>query len=391
MELCVRYVQIFEQNTNLIPQALEDFVRLAHSDHAKVRYRGWYLFSRFVRGVKRCIGEVSQTIIQAISDLLVIKAELRDASEDGEDEDEDSGSGSEIHNDTVFNSQLHLFDAIGCIASAHSVPLQSKLLYIQSAINPLFADLERALPAAKNNDERSVLQVHHDIMALGTIARGFTDWMPGSNQGEKPADEIQADFERAAEAVLVSLEALKSSVVIRTAARFSFSRLIGGMGAATLQQLPRWIDALLTQSSSKEEMNFFLRILEQVIFGFRTEILPILDAVLTPLLQRLFERLAETPSGTDDELQLEDLRKEFLNFVLMILNNDLAAVFVSTGMSNAALLPPLNANRCDSSKPSHLRPSHQLHIHLCPHAHRPLHLQPLFHRPHENGQHLGRP
>lgn len=331
MELCVRYVQIFEQNANLIPQALEDFVSLAHSGHTKVRYRGWYLFSRFVRGVKVRIGEVSQTIIQAIGDLLVIKAELRDASEDGEDEDEESGSGSEIHNDTIFNSQLHLFDAIGCIASAHSVPLQSKLLYIQSAINPLFADLERTLPAAKNNDERSVLQVHHDIMALGTIARGFTDWMPGSKQGERPADGIQADFERAAEAVLVSLEALKSSVIIRTAARFSFSRLIGGMGAATLQQLPRWIDALLTQSSSKEEMNFFLRILEQVIFGFRTEISPILDAVLTPLFQRVFERLTEPPSGTDDEIQLEDLRKEFLNFVLVILNNDLAGVFVSTG------------------------------------------------------------
>lgn len=333
LELCVRYVQIFEENATLIPQALEDFVRLAHSDNNKVRYRGWYLFSRFVRGVKGRIGEVSQTIIQAIGDLLVIKAEIRDPSENGEDEENDTGSDSEIQSDTVFNSQLHLFDAVGCMASSHSVPLQNKVLYVQSVINPLFADLERTLPSAKGNDERSLLQVHHDIMALGTLARGFTDWMPGSKQGERPADEVQAEFRRAAEAVLASLEALNSSVVIRTAARFSFSRLIGGMGAATLQQLPRWIDGLLTQTSSKEEMNFFLRLLEQVIFGFRGETLPILDVVLTPLLQRVFERLAETPSGTDDELQLEDLRKEFLSFILCILNNDLAAAFVSTSKS----------------------------------------------------------
>jgi len=331
LELCVRYVQIFEENTTFIPRALEDFVRLAHSDYTKVRYRCWYLFSRFVRGVKGRIGEISQTLIQAIGDLLVIKAELQPDNDEGDEDELDSNGGSEIQRDTVFNSQLHLFDAIGCMASAHSVPLQSKLLYIQSVINPLFTDLEQTIPAAKEKDERSLLQVHHDIMALGTIVRGFTDWMPGSKQGERPANEVQAEFARAAEAVLVSLEALSFSVVVRTAARFSFSRLVGGMGAATLQQLPRWIEGLLSQNSSKEEMSFFLRLLEQVIFAFRGEILAILDAVLTPLLQRVFERLAGTPDGTDEELQLEDLQKEFLDFVLVIMNNDLAGVFVSSG------------------------------------------------------------
>ena len=329
MELCVRYVQIFEENASFIPQALEDIVRLAHSDHEKVRYRAWYLFSRFVRGVKRRIGEVSQTIIQAISDLLVIKAVLPDVNDEAEDDDESSVSSSGMAADTIFNSQLNLFEAVGCISSAHSVPLENKVLYIQSVINPIFADMEQSIGPAKANDERSILQIHHDMMALGTIARGFTDWMPSSKQGESPPASIQAEFVRAAEAILVSLESLNTSMIIRTAARFSFSRLIGGMGAQALRQLPRWIDGLLTQRCSKEEMSFFLRLLEQVIFAFRSEILPILDVVITPLLQRVFERLAETPTGTDDELHLEELRREFLNFVLAIFNNGLGAVLVS--------------------------------------------------------------
>ena len=261
----------------------------------------------------------------------MIKAALPDANDeaDEDDDDESSVSSGDVATDTVFNSQLNLFEAVGCISSAHSVPLENQVLYIQSVINPLFADMEQSIGPAKTNDDRAIIQIHHDMMALGTVARGFTDWMPGSKQGERPSDSIQAEFVRAAEAILVSLESLNAFMIIRTAARFSFSRLIGGMGTQALQQLPRWIDGLLTQRCSKEEMSFFLRLLEQVIFAFRGEIMPILDAVITPLLQRVFERLAETPAGTDDELHIEDLRREFLNFVLVILNNELGAVLVS--------------------------------------------------------------
>jgi len=57
-----------------------------------------------------------------------------------------------------------------------------------------------------------------------------------------------------------------------------------------------------------------------------------LDVVLTPLLRRVFEKLTETPTGTDDEIQLNELKREYLNFVLVILNHDLGGVFVSTSM-----------------------------------------------------------
>jgi exportin-T len=77
-------------------------------------------------------------------------------------------------------------------------------------------------------------------------------------------------------------------------------------------------------------MSFFLRLLGQTIFAFKADISSILDAILSPLLQRMFERLSEPVTGTDDEMSLTALRREFLTFILTVLNYDLGAVFISS-------------------------------------------------------------
>lgn len=86
----------------------------------------------------------------------------------------------------------------------------------------------------------------------------------------------------------------------------------------------------------------FLRLLDQVVFGFKKEIYNVLDSLLTPLLQRVFAGLAEPITGTDDEVQLAELRREYLTFVQIILNNDLGAVLVSA--SNQAFFESLVAS-----------------------------------------------
>ena len=144
-----------------------------------------------------------------------------------------------------------------------------------------------------------------------------------------PAPEVQAVFGRVAEATLVALESLKTSFIIRTAARFAFSRLIGVLGSQILPQLPRWIDGLLTQSSTNDEVALFLRLLDQVIFAFKGDIYGFLDSLFTGLLRRVFSGLNNEATGTDDEIQLAELKREYLNFLLVILNNDLGSIIVS--------------------------------------------------------------
>ncbi|KAI0005701.1 Xpo1-domain-containing protein [Xylariaceae sp. FL0662B] len=328
MEICVRYCAFFENQPALIGQVLENFVRLVHHDHVRIRTRSWYLFHRFVKHLRAQVGNVAETVIRSIGDLLPIKAEVP-----GDDADDDMSSDETDNSaDAVFTSQLYLFEAIGCISSTAATPVEKQALYARSVMNPLFADMEQHLPRAKAGDAQAILQVHHIVVALGTLAHGFSDWAPGtssSSQRPPPADALSDEFARAAEAILIALGELNTSSEIRTACRSAFSRLLGVLGSAVLPQLPQWIEGLLSRSSSKDEMAMFLRLLDQVVYGFKAEIYDVLNQLLTPLLQRVFGGLSEPINGTDDEIQLAELRREYLTFIGIILNNDLSGVLVS--------------------------------------------------------------
>jgi exportin-T len=325
MENAVRYTKYLETNTQWIPAALDAFVRHAHSDNFRVKTRSWYLLQRFVRLLRGHLGDVSQTLVQALGDLLTINAVVPDGGRDGDD---DSSDGTE-YDDALFASQIYIFEAIGVMASASTLPVETKLLYLHSVINPIFQDMERHINPAKAGNERSVLQIHHDIMALGSLSHGFSGWGATKEPAAQPA-EITEEFVRCTEAILLALQSLNSSIRIRQASRFAFSRLMATTGTRALPQLPRWIEGLLSPSSTKDEISYFLPLLGQLVHTFKTEIATVLDAILSPLVQKVFEHLSEPVSGTVDAIQLSELRREFLSFIMVCLNNDLGGVFVSS-------------------------------------------------------------
>ncbi len=328
MEICTRYYNFFQDQHRYIPQVLENFVRLVHHDHVRIRTRSWYLFLRFVKTLRAQVGNVAKTVIESIGDLLPIKAEVP-----GNDADDDMSSDESDHSaNAMFNSQLYLYEAIGCISSTSATPPADQALYARSVMEPLFSDMSVHLERAKAGDAQAVLQVHHIIMALGTLANGFAEAHAGQQPSKRPHphEAVSNEFSRAAEAILIALNQLNASDDVRAACRSAFSRLLGVLGAAVLPQLPQWIEGLLSRSSSKDEMAMFLRLLEQVVYNFKAEIYNILDLLLTPLLQRVFSGLSEPISGTDDEIQLQELRREYVSFVQVILLNDLGGVLVSS-------------------------------------------------------------
>lgn len=325
MEICARYYKFFEDQQRYIPQVLENFVRLVHHDHVRVRARSWYLFLRFVKTLRAQVGNIAKTVVEAISDLLPIKAELA-----GNDADDDMSSDESDHSaDAVFSSQLFLYEAIGCISSTSATPPAEQALYARSVMEPLFSDMSVHLERAKAGDAQAILQIHHIVMALGTLANGFAETSAQPARRPQPAQAVSDEFSRASEAILIALSQLNGSDEIRAACRSAFSRLLGVLGVAVLPQLPQWIEGLLSRSSSKDEMAVFLRLLEQVVYNFKGEIYNILDLLLTPLLERVFGGLSEPIAGTDDEIQLQELRREYVSFVQVILLNDLGGVLVS--------------------------------------------------------------
>lgn len=323
MEICVRYSSFFEKHSEYVQPVLQNFLELAHTSHARVRQRAWYLLQRFVRQQRHNVGPVADVVVPNLRDLLVIKAELPRKNEDEDSDDETT--------DNTFNSQLYLFETIGCIISTNNVPADKQIQFAEIVMQPIFTDIENNLQIAKSS-KQGCLQVHHDIMALGNIARGYFDWQ-GANTNHAAANipaSIKSAFAQVSEVTLVALESLKTSFDIRTAARFTFSRLLGMVGQQMLQQLPRWVSALLTESSSRDEMAQLLRLLDQVTYGFKNDVFDFLDALFGGLLQQAWAGISASTTGTDDEVELNELKREYLNFLLVILGHGLGGILVST-------------------------------------------------------------
>ncbi|KIW48210.1 uncharacterized protein PV06_00822 [Exophiala oligosperma] len=327
MEICVRHSTFFEKQTEYIQPVLQAFLQLAHHPSLKVKARAWYLTQRLIRQLRTHLGDATEVVVHSLQDILVVRAEIPKESEG-----DDMSSDNESSADSTFQSQLYLFEAVGCICGATSAGPDKQAQYVQVVMQPLFSEIERNLESARTGNELANLQIHHSIMALGTIARGYSDFTLGAAArpaGSEPASQAKQAFAQVAEATLVTLTALKSSFQIRTAARFAFSRLVGIVGTQMMQQLPQWVEGLLTESSTRDEMALFLRLLDQVIYSFKNDISNFLDRLFSGLLQRVFAGMSAGTSGTDDEIELAELKREYLNFLMIILGNDLGAVLVS--------------------------------------------------------------
>ena len=324
MEIWIRYYSFFDQHTQYLPKILEDFVRFVHSNNTKVRHRAWHYFLRFARTLRMKLGDLAETIIGAVGDLLLIRAELPTL----DDGDESSSSSAQGPRDPTFQSQLFLFEAIGSLASIPSLSTEKQVALLQPVLSPLLEGMKQHVDSALGGDERALLQTHHYIEASGVLARGFSDWVPGKSTSPVP-QQVSAEFKKASEMILKILGALKSSLTIREASRFGFTRLVGVLGFTLLEQLPLWIDGLLSGNSTREEIANFLRLLAQLVYGFKTQIYDTLNQLLSPLLDRIFAALSQPAQGTDDILQLGELRREYLNFLNVVLSNRLEGTLVS--------------------------------------------------------------
>lgn len=154
--------------------------------------------------------------MDSISDALVIQFELPEP----ESPDQDILFEA-INEPSVFDSQLYLFEAAGTLVSlTFTIPEQQSAL-LRGLTKPLLDDMERALgtPVTNSQDVLPVLQVHHYIMALGSIAKGFVDFPnPVPPEWILPPLDV---FEEAAQAIIVSLGAMNRYKVVREAVRAS--------------------------------------------------------------------------------------------------------------------------------------------------------------------------
>ncbi|KAK9478720.1 armadillo-type protein [Lipomyces japonicus] len=322
MELIVKNSKFFETHTQLIPGMLEVFVSNVgvHSSVPQVQVRAWHLFYRFIKLLKGFLGDIAENALNAIGDLLVIKAEIAQANDN--DSDNMSADGNDAS--SIFDSRLNLFEALGILVSVDAVSDEKQIHLVKGILRPIFENMEASLPRAPD-DLQQALQVHHDIMAIGTFARGVTD-------GGKPITAIvREEFLIASRAILVTLQTLSKLEVIREASRFAFARMVPILGQQILPEIPILLGSLL-QESTTPELGDFMAFVGQLLHIFKGQagIAEMLDQLLSPLLNRVFYSLSISAEGsTDDEIQQYDMMKSYMNFMMGVLNNGMGLVLTS--------------------------------------------------------------
>lgn len=144
-------------------------------------------------------------------DLLSIEVEIPEL------EDADADLLTESVKSSTFDSQLYLYETVGILCSlVFKTPEQQSTLLL-SLVKPLMSELSVNLQASTKGgqDITPIVKVHHIIMALGNISKGFPDYPPSLPEGYiLPPLEV---FAQVAQAILVCLEAMNVFKVVRDA------------------------------------------------------------------------------------------------------------------------------------------------------------------------------
>lgn len=315
-----------------------------HSSHKRVQVRAWYLFYKFIRAVRGLMGNIGGAVFESLAPLLTIRARIP------QDDSDDSGLENGV--DSEFTSQLYLFELLGMLFGMSGDNSTTNRL-----LQSIFADIERCLNQPQKT-QLVTLQLHHNIMVIGSFAKGFEEVYgqcgipPDSGDDTKKTSGQQArmaasrpcleELKNASQVIAVTLDRSRDSSDIREASRIAFSRLVSLLGSEILPQVSVLI-AVILQESSLSEFGDFLGFLGHYIHSFRQEqqVFDMFVSLVSPLVEKTFSFIkpaTEESSGTDALIAVEVLRRAYLQFLFNVLNNGFGAVFIIEPNNQAGLL-----------------------------------------------------
>ncbi|SCU99276.1 LADA_0H18690g1_1 [Lachancea dasiensis] len=319
----------------------------------RVRLRTWYLFTRFIKATKpKLPADALSELLSKVSQLLVIKPV------------EMSQQPSDI--DVTFDNQLYLFDGVGMLIGSS---MDSTYSLLDGVLVPLFSDLESCI-SAPAKPHGLVMQTHHILMAIGTVARGIHSGLVPENQVNNTETaskffprSVVEKFSNVAEVLLVTFSYFNKHEIIRDATRFSFARLIPILNEEILSFASRLIAIMLSSDLKVLELNDFLGFLGQIVHTFHKSdaCYQLLNNLLTPVIEKVFKLLskadedsgalqlsisatAATNNGNEKNVVITDtfrdkilLKKAYYTFLQSFVTNNSTSLFLTE--SNQNVLP----------------------------------------------------
>ncbi|KAA1467486.1 ARM repeat-containing protein [Dentipellis sp. KUC8613] len=323
-EVVARYGDFFKVRKECIVPTLEAMVdaRGVHNPQSGIRTRVFYLFHRFIKEDKNEISpDLSRTLLEGIRDTLVIEAELPEL-----ENPEDDLLTVAVKN-SYFEAQLYMFETVGILISLFGKSSDQTAAVLLSFVKPLLDELSANLQAIKSpQDVLHIVKVHHVIMALGNIAKGFPDYAYPLPEGyTAPPLDV---FREVAQAILMSLEAMKVFKVVRDATRFAFARILGTAGPSVAHFIPTLMANLLAHFEPDELVDF-INFLNLLIHKLQQELFDVLDQLIGPLNTHITGILSQPVTGTDDELTHVNTQKAYLILLNNVMTSKLHRIFTS--------------------------------------------------------------
>lgn len=314
-----------------------------HNANAAYRSRLFYLFHRFIKECRNEIQpDISVTIINNMHDLLPIEVEIP-----AEPEEPEGDLLTEALKNSMFDSQLYLFETIGILMSVVRDPEQQGALLL-STVKPLMDELSANLQrfTAGTQDLVPVVKVHHIIMALGNISKGFPDYPASAPENYMvPAVKV---FSEVAQAILVCLEAMNILKPIRDAVRcflllaschiavlttcyqtrFAFSRILATAGPSVTHFIPTLMNNLLAHFEPSELVDF-MNFIGLLIHKLQKDMFDVLDKLIGPLNSHITALLSQAASGTDELRSQSETKSAYLNLLIAVVSSGLQGIFTS--------------------------------------------------------------
>ncbi|KNZ81909.1 Exportin-T [Termitomyces sp. J132] len=353
-ETVSRYTDFFKIRKECIIPTLEAMVdrRGLHNENPTFRLRLYYLFHRFIKEAKNDISpDISASITQSILDLLPIQVEIQENDESEEDPIADAVKNS------TFDSQLYLYETAGILCSLlFRSPEQQAVLFL-SLVKPLMDELSINLHASTKGvqDIVAIVKVHHIIMALGNISKGFPDY-PSTTSSTVSEGHALPPLEvlgQVAQAILVCLEAMNVHKAVRDATRFAFARILATAGPSVTHFIPPLMANLLAHFEPSELVDF-MNFISLLIHKLQRDMFDVLDQLIGPLNAHISALLSQPIAGTDDERAHIDTKKAYLSLLNNIMTNKLHSIFTSERNSPTfeSLIDSLRQQAEDVSDPS---------------------------------------
>lgn len=334
-ETVARYGDFFKIRKECIVPTLEAIVdaRGLHNPDSTVRSRTYYLFHRFIKESRNDISEeLAVNLVQGIRDLLIIQVDLPTL-----DSPDDDLLAEAIKNPGLFDSQLYLFETLGTLISLVSKSPDQQASMLLSIVTPLLDELSSNLTAAKGGkDPIPILRIHHSIMALGNVAKGFPDYPSPVPEGYcLPSLDV---FRQVAQAILSCLEAMNVFKDVRDATRHAFARIIATTGSSVTHLIPPLMANLLAQFEPSELVDF-MNFIGLLIHKLQSELFHVLDELIGPLSAHITQLLNQPVTGTDDSVEHAETKRAYLTLLTNVMSSDLHDIFISD--RNKATFEPL--------------------------------------------------